>query len=157
MKSAFLLFPLFIVCQSLAQSKVDSHDPVWSPDGNQIAFYSNRDGDFEIYVVNSDGSNLRQITSNEFNDGSPTCSPDGKKLLFKSNRAGNSNFYLHELASGKTHLLHKILRSWFKFHPILIFRCGNYWVPDLSNRFSPILFLNHKPKFDEGSLLTISC
>jgi TolB protein len=63
MKSAFLLFPLFIVCQSLAQSKVDSHDPVWSPDGNQIAFYSNRDGDFEIYVVNSDGSNLRQITS----------------------------------------------------------------------------------------------
>jgi WD40-like Beta Propeller Repeat len=33
--------------------------PVWSPDGRRIAFMSNRDGDFEIYVANADGSGIQ--------------------------------------------------------------------------------------------------
>ena len=38
-------------------------DPAWSPDGKQIAFVSNRCGLSEIWVVNADGSNLRQLTN----------------------------------------------------------------------------------------------
>ena len=36
--------------------------PAWSPDGSRIAFTSNRDGNYEIYVMNADGSNPRNVT-----------------------------------------------------------------------------------------------
>jgi eukaryotic-like serine/threonine-protein kinase len=36
--------------------------PRWSPDGNRLAFYSNRSGNFEIWTINKDGSGLKQIT-----------------------------------------------------------------------------------------------
>jgi Tol biopolymer transport system component len=37
--------------------------PIWSPDGSQVAFYSNRSGRYEIWTVDRDGSNLRQRTA----------------------------------------------------------------------------------------------
>ena len=40
----------------------------WSPDGKQVAFSSNRDGDFEIYVMNADGGPQRQLTHNTVDD-----------------------------------------------------------------------------------------
>ena len=58
--------------------------PAWSPDGRQIAFESNADGDMEIYVMNADGSNVRQITHNTIWDEGPAWSPDGKQLAFSS-------------------------------------------------------------------------
>ena len=39
--------------------------PAWSPDNAQIAFMSDRDGDWEIYVMDADGGNLRQLTDND--------------------------------------------------------------------------------------------
>ena len=51
--------------------------PVWSPDGTQIAFQSNRDGNAEIYVMNRDGSNIRRLTNNPAIDTTPTWSPTG--------------------------------------------------------------------------------
>ena len=50
-------------------------NPVWSPDSTKIAFVSNRDGDNEIYIVDADGSDLFQLTTNDFNDYSPVWSP----------------------------------------------------------------------------------
>ena len=44
--------------------------PAWSPDGNQIAFSSNRNGEWEIYVMDSNGKNQRRIMENKTN--SPT-------------------------------------------------------------------------------------
>ena len=46
-------------------------NPVWSPDGTRIAFDSTRDGDYEIYVINADGTNLRQLTNNTHDDIQP--------------------------------------------------------------------------------------
>jgi Tol biopolymer transport system component len=48
-----------------------SYWPDWSPDGTQITFASNRDGNFEIYVMNSDGSNVRRLTFNQKGDRHP--------------------------------------------------------------------------------------
>ncbi|MEO8608776.1 MAG: hypothetical protein ABI690_12875 [Chloroflexota bacterium] len=57
-----------------------------SPDGNQIAFTAACDNNCEIFVVNADGSNLRQLTRNGLIDVFPIWSPDSKQIAFMSNR-----------------------------------------------------------------------
>jgi len=56
--------------------------------GDRIAFMSNREGNWEIYVVNSDGSGLRRLTNNAANDGLPTWAPDGRAIAFVSDQEG---------------------------------------------------------------------
>ncbi|MBN1993841.1 MAG: PD40 domain-containing protein [Anaerolineae bacterium] len=62
--------------------------PALSPDGSKIAFMSNRDENWEIYLVNSDGSGLQRLTDDPANDGLPAWSPDGQVLAFVSDRGG---------------------------------------------------------------------
>ena len=59
-----------------------------------IAFTSDRDGNFEIYVMTADGSNQTRLTDNSANDSSPAWSPDGKKIAFASDRDGNFEIYV---------------------------------------------------------------
>ncbi len=68
--------------------------PTWSPDGTQIAFHSNRDGNMEIYVMDANLSELTRLTNNEANDMFPTWSPDGSQIAFHSNRDGNVEIYV---------------------------------------------------------------
>jgi Tol biopolymer transport system component len=69
--------------------------PRWSPDGEKITFQSNRDGNFEIYVMNAaDGGNPTRLTNNNAIDGSPSWSPDGEKITFGSQRDGNPEIYV---------------------------------------------------------------
>lgn len=62
--------------------------PRWSPNGGQIAFHSDRDGNWEIYVINLDGSWLRRITMTPSTDVMPVWSPDGLRIAFRSDRGG---------------------------------------------------------------------
>jgi hypothetical protein len=60
----------------------------------RIAFASNRDGNWEIYVMNADGSGQINLTNNPADDGVPSWSPDGRRIAFVSNRDGNLEIYV---------------------------------------------------------------
>ena len=66
----------------LADGSGYNENPVWSPDGQKIAFDSWSDGDSEIFVMNPDGTNLVQLTDNDFLESVYSWSPDSQKLAF---------------------------------------------------------------------------
>ena len=66
-----------------------------TPNGeSQIVFSSNRDGDFEIYKMNADGSGVMRLTNHGAYDLDPVLSPDRTKVAFTSNRDGNFEIYV---------------------------------------------------------------
>ncbi len=69
--------------------------PVASPDGKRIVFVSGRDGNTELYIMNVDGSNPKNLTRNRAEDGngSYAWSSDGKHIVFSSRRRGNWDIY----------------------------------------------------------------
>ena len=60
--------------------------PDFSPNGQKIAYQSNRTGNPEIWVMNDDGSNPVQVTNHPAPDQAPDWSPNGQRILFQSNR-----------------------------------------------------------------------
>jgi len=65
-------------------SPVYDGSPVWSPDGTKIAFISNRNYLFSLYVMNADGSNDRLVTDKVLEIAEPAWSPDGGKIAFSA-------------------------------------------------------------------------
>ncbi|HHB89762.1 MAG TPA: hypothetical protein ENK60_00480 [Anaerolineae bacterium] len=67
--------------------------PIPSPNGRYIVFMSQRDGNWELYRINADGSGLRRLTKNGANDGLPVWTGDGSTILFVSDRDGEWGVY----------------------------------------------------------------
>ena len=63
-----------------------NENPVWSPDGNKIAYVSWANGSPDIFVINSDGSQDKRLTSSPLRDENPGWTKDGRYILFSSNR-----------------------------------------------------------------------
>jgi Tol biopolymer transport system component len=72
-----------LVLNQLTDETTNEVYPVWSPDGKQIAYYSNKNGVYQVYIMNPDGSGARQITE-ENAPGAvlPVWSPDGSQLAY---------------------------------------------------------------------------
>jgi TolB protein len=69
----------------------------WSPDGDQIAFTTWRNGGSVIFVMNADGTNVSQLTDNDGTDGfdrGASWSPDSKRIAFASDRDGESEIFV---------------------------------------------------------------
>jgi Tol biopolymer transport system component len=64
--------------------------PTWSPDGSSIAFASDRDGDFDIYVRRVEGGQEVNVTDDPGQDFQPAFSPDGESIAFVSTRSSRS-------------------------------------------------------------------
>jgi Tol biopolymer transport system component len=97
-------------------------DPSWSPDGQWIAFASDRNGPFELYVMNNSGGDQRRLTWTKGGGGSvnPAWSPDGQQIAFASNPEGNDDVYVIN-ADGSN--LRRLTRRWdFDGTPV--------WSPD---------------------------
>ena len=87
--------------QKLTSNRVDDWNPVWSPDGNRIAFVRQpgADSDSEIYIMDADGSNERRLTNNRFDDFDPIWSPDSKRVFFVRER-GQLDYELYSVDAG---------------------------------------------------------
>jgi tricorn protease len=65
--------------------------PIFSPDGSQIAFSGNYDGNVDVYVVSASGGEPRRLTSHPAPDVAVGWTRDGSRVLFRSNRASYSD------------------------------------------------------------------
>src|SRR5205085_1277981 len=79
--------------------------PTWSPDNQRIVFSGSVGGITDLFVVNADGSDLKQLTHDKFGDLQPQWSPDGKTIVFASERGGASDLSVLKFKSWNLNLL----------------------------------------------------
>lgn len=90
-----LLVATFLTACEGSGSREDSGAPT------HILFYSERDGNAEIYVMNVDGTAARRLTFHSASDSDPDISPDGRLIVFTSDRDGDPDIYLMPIDGGE--------------------------------------------------------
>lgn len=76
------------------RNQKDNMAPSFSPDGSRIVFYSNRDGNWEIYTMNVVGGDVKRLTAHPRADAMGSYSPDGGKIVFHSYRSESWDIYV---------------------------------------------------------------
>ena len=101
----------------LTKNAVDDLAPAWSPDGERIAFASDRDGDFEIYVMAADGTRVQQLTDDPADDLHPAWSPDGSQIAYYSDRDEQLEIYVLTVDAAPSRRLRRLTFN----------RAGDFW------------------------------
>jgi Tol biopolymer transport system component len=131
-------------------------DPTWSPDGMQMAFRSQRDGNDEIYVMNADGTCQTNLTNDPLADWSPAWSPDGRHIAFAhffDNNPFTDIVVINTDGSGLTRLTreHGEYPAWSPDGSRIAFasaRDGNYEIYVMSADGSNQTRLTNNPAYD---------
>jgi len=83
----------------LTDDEFRDRSPVWSPDGQRLAFYSDRSGSYQLWLIRPDGSGLEEVT--DVSGGTvtmPIWSPDGKRIAYPAIPGGGQ---IVDLSGGK--------------------------------------------------------
>jgi len=72
----------------------EGDEPRFAPDAKRIAFVSHRTKNNDIWLMNPDGAQQTQLTTDPKDDVNPAFSPDGSKIVFASKRAGNFDIWM---------------------------------------------------------------
>jgi eukaryotic-like serine/threonine-protein kinase len=74
-------------------SRLDGREGLAYMIGGKVVYSSNVSGNMDLWVMNADGSNQRQLTANAGNNSQPVATRDGRYIIFKSDRSGTSNIW----------------------------------------------------------------
>jgi hypothetical protein len=99
----------------LPNTRSGDMNPLWSPDGSKIAFtrgpssgLTGAPGPYHLVVVNSDGSDLRQLTDGSDANYAMTWMPDGKSLIYNSDSGNGSSLHSINVQTGEVSLISEI-------------------------------------------------
>jgi Tol biopolymer transport system component len=87
--------------EALVVSTREDSRGAWSPDGQAIAFNSDRDRDMNIWIHSLRDGSTRQLTRGAGGDYQPQWSPDARSIAFFSARSGNADIWIADVASGE--------------------------------------------------------
>jgi len=100
-----------LILQNVVTKKIESRielksvdgpeSPDVSPDGREVAFAGMRGAIADIFIVNLDTKEIRNVTNDNFGDYAPTYAPDGKSIVYLARVSGNDKLFRLDLATGK--------------------------------------------------------
>jgi hypothetical protein len=102
----------------------DDVHPAWGPSQAWLIFASNRDGDFEIYTMKPDGSDVTKLTDNTVFDGDPDVYFSGVKAVFTSERSGNKDIWEMDLTQGTYPVTQLTFHAAADFNPTYLWDSG---------------------------------
>ncbi len=90
----------------VTQTSADKQSPIWMGI-DRIIFASNREGDYDLYLTNLNGSRLERLTDNDYYDGQPAYSADRQELAYISKTTGQEKLHLMKVDSNQSLLLNR--------------------------------------------------
>ena len=91
-----------VVEERWLNSPEEEHSPAWAPDGDTLAFVTNRDGNPEIYIANvNEDEPPQRLTINEASDTEPVWSPDGNQIAFVTDLFGEAEILVMDADGSK--------------------------------------------------------
>ena len=94
----FAFHPNLLPISRLTSGDWDDSDPAVSPDGNWLAFTSNRSGQWDIYIWNLSQNSLQQVTNTPDFEAGLDWSPDGQWITYSSSSGGQSDIFIRSVS-----------------------------------------------------------